>query len=425
MKKIILTNVRFEDLWTRFSRTEKHLCCTRNSGRGGWDSFIAWNPSAVFVGNKYTGIENWKNFVRKEQASGRRIFGYLSYDLGYSLLNIKPKARNYLNLPEIYFYSFDKYLLCHKNSIEICAPNRKELKRFSEEVRNVLKRPTNERKSASALTGSELKTITTLSKYSKQFEKIRNYIIDGHVYQTNLTHTLEGETEKSPRRLFLEVFKKNKADFSAYMECQGFEIISASPERFIKISPDRVIETFPIKGTRPRGKTPLEDRELRSELEKSEKESAELFMITDLLRNDVGKICEFGSVSVMHPRLMRSLPSVWHSFSHIKGKLKKGIRSADALLSMFPGGSISGCPKKRALEVIDEVEHRMRGIYTGAIGFIDPDDTLDFNLAIRTFVKKKQKVYLSVGGGIVFDSKIKDEYKETLDKAKSFFGILK
>jgi para-aminobenzoate synthetase component 1 len=115
---------------------------------------------------------------------------------------------------------------------------------------------------------------------------------------------------------------------------------------------------------------------------------------------------------------------VWHSYSHIKGKLLPEINSIEALLSMFPGGSITGCPKKRAMEIIDEVEPTMRGIYTGCIGFIDPDDSLDFNIAIRTLIKKKEKIYLQVGGGIVYDSQEKDEYQETFDKAKSFLGIL-
>ena len=147
-------------------------------------------------------------------------------------------------------------------------------------------------------------------------------------------------------------------------------------------------------------------------------------MITDLLRNDLGKISEIGSVKVVGSRIVHPYATVWHTYSHIKGKVLKNLTSTDTLLSMFPGGSITGCPKKRAMEIIDELEPTTRGVYTGCIGFIDPDDSLDFNIAIRTFIKKGDRVYLQVGGGIVYDSNEKDEYQETFDKAKSFLGII-
>ena len=216
--------------------------------------------------------------------------------------------------------------------------------------------------------------------------------------------------------------EKNKADFTAYMECGDFEILSASPERFIKIS-ENVIETFPVKGTRPRGKNKEEDEMLKKELLESEKEKAELSMITDLLRNDMGKVCAIGSVKVIDPRIARAYTFVWHTYSHIKGILADGVSKMDALTSMFPGGSITGCPKKRAMEIIAELEWKQRGIYTGAIGYKEGEE-LNFNIAIRTIIKKGNKAYLSVGGGIVYDSTEDGEYEETLHKAKSFFGLL-
>ena len=240
----------------------------------------------------------------------------------------------------------------------------------------------------------------------------------------NLTHRLEGRTKKSPRGLWSAMWEKNRADFSAYIEGDGFEILSASPERFISVSADRRIDTFPIKGTRPRGANPAEDERLKNELINSEKETAELTMITDLLRNDMGKVCEFGSVRVVSTSIVRAFASVWHAYSHISGVCAKGVRSIDALLSMSPGGSVTGCPKRRAMEIIDELEPVARGVYAGSIGYINPDDSADFNIAIRTLIKKRERVYLQVGGGIVYDSNEKDEYKETLDKAKSFLGIL-
>ena len=135
-------------------------------------------------------------------------------------------------------------------------------------------------------------------------------------------------------------------------------------------------------------------------------------------------MCEFGSVRVVSSRIVRAFASVWHAYSHITGVCAKGIRAIDALVSVFPGGSVTGCPKKRAMEIIDELEPTARSVYAGSIGYIDPDDSADFNIAIRTIIKKGERVYLQVGGGIVYDSNERDEYQETLDKAKSFLGIL-
>ena len=159
------------------------------------------------------------------------------------------------------------------------------------------------------------------------------------------------------------------------------------------------------------------------ELIESEKEAAELNMITDLLRNDIGKIAKIGSVKVIGHRLLSKCPSVWHTYSQINGELK--TTPLKALLSMLPGGSITGCPKKRAVEIIDELEPVTRGIYTGAIGHIEPkSQDLDFNIAIRTIIKKNDKLYLQVGGGIVIDSKEEAEFEETMQKAASFMKIL-
>ncbi|MEK7085610.1 MAG: anthranilate synthase component I family protein [Patescibacteria group bacterium] len=221
--------------------------------------------------------------------------------------------------------------------------------------------------------------------------------------------------------MFLKVINANPVDYLAYMEGDGFEILSASPERFIKIENGN-IETCPIKGTRPRGNNPKADQKLKQELLKNEKEAAELNMITDLLRNDMGKICKINTVKVAGHRLIQKCPTVWHTFSRITGKI--AVEPIEALLSMLPGGSITGCPKKRAMEIIDELEPTTRSVYTGVIGYIHPNKNLDFNIAIRTIIKKGKKLYLQVGGGIVLDSKEKAEFKETLDKAKSFMKIL-
>ncbi len=412
-------NTGFETIWQRLSSDESKLCCTRSFGADGWQSFIAWNPVSSYSGED---VEEFKKFVRDEQLKGNRVFGYLSYDLGYSLFNIKPQAKDDLRLPKIFFYSFDAYIKVVDGGIEINACEKK-FDTYATYVKDILARPIAAESFAPKI-NTELVANTSKEAYSESYTKIKNYITEGDIYQINLTHRLQGTTDKTARHLFSDMCEKNKVDYIAYIEGDGFEILSASPERFIKISPDRTIETFPIKGTRPRGKNSAEDEALKKELMNSTKEAAELNMITDLLRNDLGKISEIGSVEVIGSRIAHPYATVWHTYSHIKGKVLKNLSSLDALLSMFPGGSITGCPKKRAMEIIDELEPTMRGVYTGSIGFIDPDDSLDFNIAIRTFIKKGNTVYLQVGGGIVYDSNEKDEYQETFDKAKSFLGIL-
>jgi para-aminobenzoate synthetase component 1 len=311
-----------------------------------------------------------------------------------------------------------------KEGLEIHSFDDKNFESYCAEIKNLLLRLPMSPISKSTSVNSGWSTNTTQEDYSARYKKIKNYIVEGDIYQINFTHRLEGKTEKDPRLLFLDMCEKNKVDYIAYLEGDAFEILSASPERFIKISSDKTIETFPIKGTRPRGKNPQEDEVLKNKLMDSSKEAAELNMITDLLRNDIGKISEIGTVKVVGSRIVHPYATVWHTYSHIKGKILSGSTSVDALLSMFPGGSITGCPKKRAMEIIDELEPTMRSIYTGSIGFIDPDDSLDFNIAIRTFIKKGEIVFLQVGGGIVYDSNEKDEYQETFDKAKSFLNIL-
>lgn len=420
MKSEIIKNIYFEDIWQKVSIEEINLCCTRSYSSNGWQSFIAWDPVNSYSGEN---IEEFKNFVSEEQAKGNRVFGYVSYDLGYSLFDIKQCAKDDLKLPKIFFYSFDRYIKLIDGGIEVISKDEKKLKDYLIQIKSLLARPVSIHITNSK-TDSELITNTSKEAYLESYKRIKKYITEGDIYQINLTHRLESTTKKTARQLFLDMSLKNKVDYTAYIEGSYFEILSASPERFIKIFPDRTIETFPIKGTRPRGKDPAEDELMKNELVNSPKEAAELNMITDLLRNDLGKISEIGSVKVVGSRIVHPYATVWHTYSHVKGRVLNGLRSIDVLLSMFPGGSITGCPKKRSMEIIDELEPTTRGVYTGCIGFIDPDDSLDFNIAIRTFIKKGDNVYLQVGGGIVYDSNEKDEYQETFDKAKSFLGII-
>jgi len=380
------------EIFRRLSKKEKNVCFLHSNSDKGWESFVAWNPNEIYKGNS---ISDFLKFAKRNK--NRKIIGYFSYDTGYALHSIQPKAKDDLKLPKIYFLAFDE-----NNYEEILE--RKPVKPIKAQI------------------SQNFKPTISKSQYNKAYNKIKHYIKEGDVYQINLTHRLEGKSNIPPRELFLRTIKENPVDHLAYIEGDGFEILSASPERFIKIENKR-IETCPVKGTRPRGKNNEEDKRLKKELIESEKEAAELNMITDLLRNDIGKVSKSGSVKVDGHRLLSKCPTVWHTYSKITGIIAKDKSPLEALISMLPGGSITGCPKKRAIEIIDELEPATRGVYTGAIGFIDKD-SLDFNIAIRTIIKKGDKLYLQVGGGIVLDSTNKAEYEETLQKAESFMNIL-
>lgn len=375
----------------QFLNSKGKNICFLYSGQIG-KNILATKAIDTFSGSS---LEKFREFAKKN--SKNLLIGYISYDLAYKLYKVKQTSSDDLKLPKIYFHAFKEWITTESKNQEKILFNK------------------------SACKSENFKPETAKENYNSAYRKIKNYIKEGDIYQINLTHRLKAKTEIPPRELFLRTVSVNPVEFSAYIEGHNFEILSASPERFIKID-GQTIETCPIKGTRPRGKTKSEDQKQKKNLLESEKEEAELNMITDLLRNDLGKICKIGTVKVVNHRIIKECPTVWHTFSKIRGKLN--VPPLEALISMLPGGSITGCPKKRAIEIIDEMEKTTRGVYTGVIGYIMPNKNLDFNIAIRTIIKKGENLYLQVGGGIVMDSKNKDEYKETLDKAKSFMKIL-
>lgn len=379
------------DPFSQFISAKGNSCCFLYDGQTG-KNILAFEAIETFTGSS---IENFTKFTEKN--SKNLLIGYISYDIAYYLYDIKQTAKDDLKLPKIYFHAYKKW---QESKVE------KDEIKFKKSKHN----------------STNFKPEISKKKYSSAYNKIKNYIKEGDIYQINLTHRLKAETDIPAKELFLRTIEKNPVEFAAYIEGKNFEILSASPERFIKIENEN-IETSPIKGTRPRGNTKTEDMKMKKELLESEKESAELNMITDLLRNDLGKVCKIGTVRVVDHRVIKKCPTVWHTFSRITGKI--ATTPLKALISMLPGGSVTGCPKKRAIEIIDELEPTTRGIYTGVIGYIKPNNTMDFNIAIRTIIKKGKKLYLQVGGGIVIDSNSGDEYKETLDKAKSFMKILK
>ena len=227
----------------------------------------------------------------------------------------------------------------------------------------------------------------------------------------------------TPYELYSRLRLINPAPFASYLNFDGVTVVSASPERFLRVRGD-MVETRPIKGTRPRGRTAAEDEALAQELLHSIKDRAENVMIVDLERNDLGRVCRYGTVRVSELCLLETYATVFHLTSTVVGRLREDKNRIDLLKATFPGGSITGAPKVRAMEIIDELEPTRRSIYTGSIGYLSFGSEMDINIVIRTFIIKDGKAYFQVGGGIVYDSDPEAEYQETLDKAKALIEAL-
>ena len=261
--------------------------------------------------------------------------------------------------------------------------------------------------------------------YLADLQRVIDYIYAGDIYQANLTQRFSMAWQGDAWALYSLLHKQNPAPFAAFLPYPDFQVLCSSPERFIRIQPDGEIETRPIKGTRPRGDSPSDDQLQALELQNSPKDRAELTMIIDLERNDIGRICEFGTVKVPDLIKLEKYPTVWHLVSTVTGQLLKGLKPSDIIQAVFPGGSITGAPKIRAMEIIEELEPHKRGLYTGSIGYMGFDGAWDFNIVIRTILLKDGRAFVHVGGGIVADSIPESEYIETLDKAKALFRVLK
>ncbi|MBR9974208.1 MAG: aminodeoxychorismate synthase component I, partial [Bacteroidetes bacterium] len=262
----------------------------------------------------------------------------------------------------------------------------------------------------------------TPEEYMEAVRRVRQYIHDGDVYQVNLSQRFRFPFPGDAFSLWQALFEANPAPFYAWIDAGTFQVLSASMERFVLVDGDR-IETRPIKGTRPRGKDDEEDRRLENELRHSAKDDAELSMIVDLERNDLGRICLPGSVRVAGHKRIERYANVMHLVSEVEGRLRPGTGFAAIFRALFPGGSVTGCPKIRAMEIIDGLEPETRHVYTGAIGYVANDGRMDFNIAIRTAVAVDGICHLSVGGGVVYDSDPREEYLETLDKGRTFFEL--
>jgi len=350
------------------------------------------------------------------------LLGYLAYDLKDHIETLPRTCVDDLQLPTMLLYAPSVLLVQDRGSGEtrMIVPQRGEdlapTAAIIDRAREILAGPTPE----AAPTPSASRPLAGISRadYEQSVRSIVEAIAAGDIYQANFTQRFRASFTGDAFTLFGQLFERNPAPFFAYVQGGDHQVVSTSPERFLQRVGDQV-ESRPIKGTRPRGDTPEADVALSDELQKSPKDDAELSMIVDLVRNDLGKVCREGSVEVKEHKRLESYRNVHHLVSRVTGRLDTGVDTVDLIRAAFPGGSITGCPKIRAMEIIDELESSRRHVYCGSIGYLGFDDSLDLSIAIRTATIMGGTMTWSVGGGIVYDSDPADEYEESLHKGRT------
>ncbi len=351
--------------------------------------------------------------------------GYLAYELGRHIERLPGRAVDDLGLPEMCMAFYDR-LITHDHTsgrtfvvgLDPCRPDK-----VLEEVITDLE--TIEPDYSFTRFGEDVgfSSNFTREQYLEAVRKVKEYIFAGDIYQANLTQRFQVSLREHPWDVYRRLRCLNAAPFAAYLNIVEAQVLSSSPELFLRSDGKRV-ETRPIKGTRPRSRDPVMDERLKEELLSSPKDRAELSMIVDLERNDLGRVCAYGTVRVEEHAVVESYATVHHLVSTVVGELHPERDAVDLLKATFPGGSITGAPKIRAMEIIDELEPNARSVYTGSIGYLGYDGSLELNIAIRTVIVKGGRAYFQVGGGIVADSVPEDEYQETLDKGKAIFQAL-
>jgi para-aminobenzoate synthetase component 1 len=370
-------------------------------------------------------------------------FGYWGYDLkNFTEPKLPRRAVNDLELPDCHAGFYDSLVVFDYRLGKVCIVStglnadgsrsetraKAQLQFWKNKFQNQeFSRKDAKTQSANLLSASaplrEIASNLSRDDFISKVERAQKYIRVGDIYQVNLSQRLTAQCDLSGWEFFEKLSAVSPAPFSAFLDCGEFRLASSSPEQFLRMSGSQIISR-PIKGTRPRDADPTRDAQLAYELQTSAKELSELVMITDLLRNDLGKVCEFGSVQVPELAKLEKFAQVQHLVSTIEGRLKKDVTHFAAFASCFPGGSITGAPKFRAMEIIDELEPISRGPYCGAIGYLGFNHESQLNIAIRTAICASGKIHFNVGAGIVADSIPEMEYEETLAKAQGFFAAL-
>jgi len=393
-----------------------------------------------FSGNPFSALrEMLQRHSRAACADGRWPFcggavGYLSYDLKQFIEKLPHTAIDDLALPDMSFGFYDAIIcvdrLTGAAEVAVCDSGSPATKaRAARLERCIASSVKPAERPAPAAAGAPAGNFTR-EAYIAAVQRCKDYIAAGDIFQVNLSQRFDVQTSIAPEALYRRLRAINPAPFACYLHLGDFAVLSSSPERFLKVGrlqPEGPwhVETRPIKGTRPRrAGDDVFNARMRRELLESDKDNAELTMIVDLERNDLGRVCSYGSVRVTEKMVLEEYPTVYHLVATVEGDLHPNRDLVDLLKAAFPGGSITGAPKIRAMEIIDELEPTCRSIYTGAIGYIGFDGSADLNIAIRTILLKAGHAYFQAGGGIVADSDPAAEYEETLAKARALFDAL-
>lgn len=418
-------------------------------------SFIGRNPFIIFLG-KGNSSETIYSDGRKETATGNPIenleklvsryraprldgipsfnggaVGFFSYDTVRLYENIPDKNEDDLGLPDLHFMLTDELIAFdhNKNKIDIIvnihvSDNLEEAYskacRRIDEIREEMEDYSSLKTSQKPARGGKVKIESNMTKdeFCKKIERAKKYIEDGDIFQVVISQRFSVETDVDAFNVYRALRRINPSPYMYYLDFENYKIVGASPEMLVRVE-NGTVQTGPIAGTRPRGKTVEEDMRLEKELLADEKEIAEHTMLVDLGRNDIGKVSEFGSVKVTRFKYVERFSHVMHIISDVEGKLRKDKTCFDALAAALPAGTLSGAPKIRAMEIIDELETKRRGAYGGAIGYISFNGSFDSCITIRTGVFKDGKAYVQAGGGIVYDSIPENEYNESVNKASA------
>jgi anthranilate/para-aminobenzoate synthase component I len=377
------------------------------------------------------------------------IVGIFSYDFVHYLEELPRNTVDDLNLPDAHFLMIDKLIaidhIYKKSWIIVCPDVKSSSRKYANESLNwseIYDKAEYETNKIMSLVNSHWSLAKTndqcpmtndrieiiyemkKEKYMDIVKRTKEYISAGDIFQANLSQRVSALiTNRSTWSLYKILRSINPSPFAAYLDFDDYKIVSSSPERLLRVK-EKTIDTRPIAGTRPRGKDSREDELMRAELLLNEKERAEHIMLIDLERNDLGRVSDYGSVRVDEMMITEDYSHVIHIVSNIKGNLAESKDCFDAIKAAFPGGTITGVPKVRCMEIIDELEPIRRGPYTGSIGYIGFSGNMDLNIVIRTFVIKGDIAYVQAGAGIVADSEPEREYHETLKKAEALIRTL-
>ncbi|MBL8027489.1 MAG: anthranilate synthase component I [Fibrobacteres bacterium] len=444
----LLESVEGGEKWARYSFMGRNPFLTAKSSSGITEISERGGTTNILHGNP---VENLRQLVEKYKSFGGESLprfnggavGYFGYDLIRYYEKLPNIPNDDLQIPESHFMFMDEVLVydhlkqkihiivnmhldCDKDAEYLRAKNRiAEILDEINKSRGLLSdsfMPINAGNLSNEKIASFVSNVEK-SRFCANVEKAKEYIRNGDIFQVVLSQRLCVETKQDPFSVYRVLRTVNPSPYMYFLKFGGYHVVGASPEMLARVE-DGVVETCPIAGTRRRGKTAAEDLALEKELLSDEKELAEHRMLVDLGRNDVGRVCEYGSVKVKSLMHIERYSHVMHIVSNVVGKLKNDKTPFDALMSIMPAGTLSGAPKVRAMEIIDELEPTKRGTYGGAIGYLSFNGNLDSCITIRTILFKGGKAYVQSGGGIVADSVPEMEFEESMNKAKALLKAL-